>query len=275
MMILGCFACAITAVLAFMTPQRARQLFRRLHTEQEPAEAASRTPTGRRWWLLGWSLMAVAVVALRRLEGNRAAVIGIACVLIAATCIRLALQHRRSVAASRARIDVAHACSVLAAQIRVGRVPAEALKAAAEDCPVLAVARSALEMGGDVTQVWRSRSTLPGHAGLADLARAWQVATETGAPLTRALEQVSQALTADQALRMVVGSELAAPRATGKIMAVLPFCGLGLGYLIGGDPVAFLLSSHYGWMCLLLGIALAAAGVLWIDLLAHRAAEQV
>jgi tight adherence protein B len=164
---------------------------------------------------------------------------------------------------------------VLASQVRVGRVPAEALRTAAEDCPVLATASIIQDLGGDAPAAWRHRSRQPGHAGLADLARAWQVSTRTGAPLAQSLEQVAEALSADQALRMVVAGELAATRATGKIMAALPFCGLGMGYLIGGDPLRFLLDSPYGWACLVLGVSLAVAGVLWIDWLARRAAEQV
>jgi tight adherence protein B len=116
-------------------------------------------------------------------------------------------------------------------------------------------------------------STVPGHGGLADLARAWRVSADTGSPLAHSLEQVSDALTADLALRTVVAGELSAPRATGKIMAVLPFFGLGMGYLLGGDPVAYLLSSPWGWGCLVVGVGLASAGVLWIDRLAHVATE--
>jgi tight adherence protein B len=58
-------------------------------------------------------------------------------------------------------------------------------------------------------------------------------------------------------------------------MAVLPFCGLGMGYLLGGDPLHFLLSSPYGSACLVLGVALAAGGVLWIDRLSRLAEEAI
>ncbi|HEX8510882.1 MAG TPA: type II secretion system protein, partial [Propionibacteriaceae bacterium] len=84
----------------------------------------------------------------------------------------------------------------------------------------------------------------------------------------------SEALSADVAARAVIAGELAAPRATGKIMAVLPLCGLGMGYLLGGDPGGYLLSSPWGWGCLVGGVTLAAAGVLWIDKLARLDDEQ-
>jgi len=82
---------------------------------------------------------------------------------------------------------------------------------------------------------------------------------------------VADGLAADQSLRAVVAGELSAPRATGKVMAVLPGCGVGLGYLLGGDPIDWLLAGPLGWGCLLGGVVLACLGVLWIEALAQRA----
>jgi tight adherence protein B len=72
-------------------------------------------------------------------------------------------------------------------------------------------------------------------------------------------------------VRRVVNSELAAARATSKVMAALPPCGIAIGYLLGGDPARWLLVRPAGWTCLLTGILLACAGVLWIEALAQRA----
>ena len=166
------------------------------------------------------------------------------------------------------------ACAALASQLRIGRVPSEALTVAAQDCPVLNRARSSFELGGDVVSVWLAQSTDPGCGGLGDLARAWRVSAETGAPMAAALEQVAVSLADDQALVSVVAGELAGPRATGKIMAVLPLCGLALGYALGGDPIGFLLQGPLGWACLVCGVALAAAGVLWVEGLAQQASGE-
>jgi tight adherence protein B len=228
----------------------------------------------RRLWWLGAASIAAALTLAHHLHGAPGLVVGTAVLIVLGTCARLGWEGVAGRRASRARVEVAHACSVLASQLRVGRVQADALRSAAEDCPVLADGCRAQDLGGDVTLAWRNRSLRPGHAGLADLARAWEVSARTGAPLAHSLEQVADTLAADVALRAVVAGELAAPRATGKIMAVLPFCGLGMGYLLGGRPLQFMLSSRYGWVCALGGVLLAAAGVLWIDRLARRAAEQ-
>lgn len=271
-MILCCLACTVVAVLLGMGPTPDRRRASRLATQVEPSPwDAEPTHPGRRGWWLGLLTSLVLLAVVHQVWGPEPTAVGGAALIVVGTGARLTLQQLAERAASTARREVAHACSVLASQVRVGRVPAEALQSAAQDCPVLAVAGRAQDLGGDVTSVWRSWSTLPGHTGLADLARAWQVSTDTGAPLAHSLEQVSDALTADLALRTVVAGELSAPRATGKIMAVLPFCGLGMGYLLGGDPVAFLLDGPWGWACLVGGVALASAGVLWIDRLAHVA----
>ncbi|MET1007506.1 MAG: hypothetical protein ABWX96_18290 [Propionibacteriaceae bacterium] len=263
------------AALLFAGPSPGRSMTARLVVPEEGLEVARIGPARSRW--RRWAMVAAAVawvwVAHDRF-GAEGVAVALAVLIVVGTAGRLSVQSRRSRAALRARTDVAQACSVLASQIRVGRVPTEALAGAVEDCPVLADASRVQQLGGDVTAVWRAGSREPGQAGLADLARAWQVSMRTGAPLAPSLEQVSQALTADLALRTLVAGELSAPRATGKIMAVLPFCGLGMGYLLGGDPIQFLLSSPYGWVCLVAGVGLAAAGVLWIDRLAVQASEQ-
>ena len=58
-----------------------------------------------------------------------------------------------------------------------------------------------------------------------------------------------------------------------KIMAALPLCGIGIGYVIGGRPLHLLVSGPLGWACLLGGVLLASAGVLWIDGLSRSVLE--
>ena len=158
--------------------------------------------------------------------------------------------------------------------LRVGQVPAAALAIAAADCQVLRDGHHARTVGGDAVEVWRLQARRAGHSGLLELARAWQVSIETGAPMSTTLDQVAASLAADQALTRVVNGELATARATGKVMAVLPGCGIGIGYLLGGDPARWLLSGPAGWACLLSGVLLACAGVLWIEALARQASGE-
>ncbi len=206
------------------------------------------------------------------LDGARGAVLGLTVLVVGWTLAGLFRNHRRARLGRRRQEEVAQACATLAAQLRIGQVSSVALASAASDHPVLREARDAQDLGGDVVRVWRGQARHPGCAGLLELARAWQVSVRTGAPMSASLEQVAATLAAEQDLRAVVAGELSAPRATGKVMAVLPACGVGLGYLLGGEPIGWLLGGPLGWGCLLAGVILASLGVLWIEELARRAA---
>ena len=220
-------------------------------------------------------ILLALIIAAGYVARARGAVLTCAALLIGVTGVRLVMQYHRRRSAFRARTEVAHACAVLASYLRVGQVPSAALAIAAADCDVLREGHQTRTLGGDVVQAWWLQARRPGHSGLRELARAWRVSTETGAPMSSTLDQVAVSLAADQALSRVVNSELAAARATGKVMAALPGCGIGIGYLLGGNPAGWLLAGPAGWACLLAGVALACAGVLWIEALARQASAEV
>lgn len=205
--------------------------------------------------------------------GVPGAVVGAAAAVALGTAVWLLAQRRSSRAALTRRTEVARGCAAIAAQVRVGRVPGDALATAALDWPVLSHAHQVRLLGGDVPDALLSQAGRPGCTGMADLARAWRLAVETGAPMAGVLDQVALALRRDEARQRTVAAELAGPRATGKVMAVLPFCGIGMGYLLGGRPIEFLLGGPLGWACLLGGVALSCAGVLWVTRLARVAEE--
>jgi tight adherence protein B len=114
-------------------------------------------------------------------------------------------------------------------------------------------------------------SAEPGADGLRALAAGWRVASSTGAGLADVVERVATGLRADEDARAEVTASLGPPRATAKMLAVLPVFGLALGSSMGADPVAFLLDTGFGLACLLLGLLLAGAGVLWVEKLAAAA----
>jgi tight adherence protein B len=269
MMTVTCLACAALAVWWAVPPPARPDRVEPLPAVQ-PARSAL---AGASLWRITGSVLGSGLLVLSGLllDGARGAVLGLALLVAGGTVAGLIRQRRRRGSALQGRVEVARACAALAAQLRVGQVPSEALAAAAEDCAVLRPAKDAQDLGGDVTRVWRSQARRPGYAGLTELARAWQVSSRSGAPMSAVLEQVADGLAADQSLRALVAGELSAPRATGKVMAVLPGCGVGLGYLLGGEPVGWLLAGPLGWGCLLGGVVLACLGVLWIEVLADRA----
>jgi tight adherence protein B len=278
-MIMICLGCAMLAALLAVSRPAARSLGSRLAPPtQTPVVDVGLDvgPGRRRSWTASASLiiLLVLIIAAGFTGEGRGAVLASTGLLVAMTAGRLIILYRRRRSTLRARADVAQACTVLASYLRVGQVPSAALAIAAADCDVLREGQRAHTLGGDVVSVWRHQARRRGHMGLLDLARAWQVSVETGAPMSSMLDQVASSLSADQSLMGVVNSELAAARATSKVMAALPPCGIGIGYLLGGDPVRWLLAGPAGWACLLSGMLLACAGVLWIEALARRASPE-
>ena len=269
-MALLCLFCAALAVWWGVPPPRGEQPVVPVDVS---AQSAGRRPSSRPVLLASGLASAATVAVATVLDGARGAVVGVTLLVLAWTVATL-LRHRCwAQLERRRRVAVAQACATLAAQLGVGQVPSVALAVTAGDHLVLREARDAQDLGGDVVRVWRSQAQQAGFSGLLDLARAWQVSSRTGAPMSATLEQVAAAQAAEQDLRAVVAGELSAPRATGKVMAVLPGCGIGLGYLLGGQPIGWLLAGPLGWGCLLVGVVLACSGVLWIEGLARRAAN--
>lgn len=262
--------CAVLAVWLWLPPPD------RVRRRLEPP--AHGLPWSAQSWLRRSLLVAAslaAVAALGVLVGPAAACVGLAVTIAAGAALRMVRLAVRTRAEHATRVEVANACSVIANQVRVGRIPAEALAIAAEDAQVLAVSSRVQHNGGDVVAALLDESGRPGCRGLRDLARAWQVGTTTGAPMADLLDQVAMALRSDQAVERTVAAELAGPRATGRVMAMLPVCGIGLGYLLGGDPIGFLVGGPVGWGCLVGGASLAAGGVLWIEWLARQVGRPV
>ena len=106
---------------------------------------------------------------------------------------------------------------------------------------------------------------------LHDLQLSLRMSESAGAPLATSLERAAEH--AEERIDALLGrqSALAAPRATGRILSWLPLLGLGLGVLMGSDPVGVLTGSILGALTGLFGLGLAFAGRRWTAALVHRA----
>lgn len=106
---------------------------------------------------------------------------------------------------------------------------------------------------------------------LHDLQLSLRMSESAGAPLATSLERAAEH--AEERIDALLGrqSALAAPRATGRILSWLPLLGLGLGVLMGSDPVGVLTGSILGALTGSLGLGLAFAGRRWTAALVHRA----
>jgi tight adherence protein B len=175
------------------------------------------------------------------------------------------------------------AVSVLAADLNVGRAPAQALADLVQDLEaapdatrgrlsrVLRPVVEAEALGGSVPAALRHAARTDGCAELERLAAAWQVAESLGAPVAQVLDGVSASLRHHADHRRAVRAELAGPRASARLLATLPALGILMGSGLGAHPLQVLLGTPYGQAALVAGVGLELAGLAWTDRLAVAA----
>ena len=261
-------ALLLAAALLALTPPRSHPP----RTRPSPADAPRPRPA------LLVALVAVAGVPVLGALGLPL-VRGLLLALGGAVLLRgvLAILQRRALSREilRGRAWVQEACESLAADLASGRPTPLALAAAATRHPALGTVTAASDLGADVPAAWRQLAAAPGCDGLRAVAAAWEVSWRTGAGLAPALDAVAARLRADAATALVVSGELASARATARLVALLPLAAWGIGASSGGRPLAFLLGSTGGVVCLLAGLGLAVLGLRWIETIALDVDGQV
>lgn len=150
--------------------------------------------------------------------------------------------------------------------------------ASAPDPVLTAVAGSAsdgVDAATAIEQSVRATSTGPGprqgEVAWRAVGAAWRVATICGAPLAAALRAFAEALRDREAARRDIEVALAGPRATSRIVMLLPLVAVVLGLLMGVDLGATV-ASPAGAGCLAVGALLLVAARRWMRRLL-RAAE--
>lgn len=146
--------------------------------------------------------------------------------------------------------------------------------------PVLQSAQQAAAMGMSVPEVLRQGAgRLPDRHLFArlwpDLAACVEVSERSGAPLADVLDRYAVQLEAELDADAARATALAGPKATVRLLSWLPVFGLGLGFLIGVQPLAVLLGSPLGMAALLSGLVLMAAGRFWSHRLVSAAAGTI
>ncbi|WP_247719652.1 type II secretion system F family protein [Streptomyces sp. CNQ085] len=187
---------------------------------------------------------------------------------------RLRARERRRTGRARGATVIA-LCSAVAGELRAGRTPERALLAAGmpgfggAGAAVLAAAR----FGGDVPEALRQAARREGAEGLGGMAACWRVAADRGAGLADGLDRVAGSLRAERDRREELRAQLAGPRSTALVLALLPFFGLLLGGAMGARPLHVLLHSPAGWACLVGAGLLEWAGLAWVSRIVRRAEE--
>lgn len=166
------------------------------------------------------------------------------------------------------RTDPVALCGALAAELRAGAPPDAALIAVAADSALLPRARAAAQLGEPVAPALLADAAAvrgsPVAAGvLRGMAACWSVAAQSGAGLADGMDRVAALAGARQRIGADLDAEVAAPRATARILSLLPLLGLALGELLGAGPISWLLTSPVGWLCGALGAGLLLVGRVW------------
>lgn len=182
----------------------------------------------------------------------------------AAAALRRRASRQLRVRRQDASVDLVFA---LAAELRAGRTPAQALASAAEAAEVLRVPLSAAALsvrsGSPAAEPLSAVSRLPGCEVLAAVGAVWRVTEQAGGAVAEVLERLGSTLDADAADRRTFEAALAGPRASMMLLAGLPLLGLGMGQSVGAHPLQLLLHRTVGWALLAGAALLEVAGIAW------------
>ncbi len=173
--------------------------------------------------------------------------------------VRFGPAARRRSARERAR--TVQALGAFAAELESGQAPTAALLGSGGDPSVWPTAAAAVPLGEDIAAALRLDAVE--RPALLPLAACWSVSVSTGTGFAAAVSRLASSARAAEVVRVDLEGELAGPRATARMLTLLPLIGLGFGIMLGSDPLAWLLTSAPGVACLIAGIGLTGLGALW------------
>lgn len=188
-----------------------------------------------------------------------------------------AVRRLREALPPRAQPAVAELLGALVAELRAGQPTRNALVIASTGLspPPCPRARRAAELGGDVAAALREDARVPGSGVLRGLAACWEVAEHSGAGLADAVARLAEGHRAARRADEQLAAEVAAVRASARVLALLPVLGLLLGQWIGARPLAWLGGTWPGRIALLVGLGLQALGLAWLHRLVVKARGQL
>jgi tight adherence protein B len=169
------------------------------------------------------------------------------------------------------------ALEVLVGELRVGAHPVAAFDVAATevDGPVaesLRAVAARARLGADVAAGLHSvsaSSALPAH--WERLAVCWRLAQVHGLSIAPLMQTAQRDIVERERFSARVDAGMTGARTTAVLLAGLPLLGVGLGELIGAQPLSFLLSRGTGSWLLVIGVTLVCVGMLWSDRITARA----
>lgn len=184
-------------------------------------------------------------------------------------------------AARRHADDAAHWLPVLdqlAAGLRVGLPPAEALTLALRDGPASARDRlrpvliSAAE-GRACGPTWLRVARAANSSDLEVLARSWSISERLGAPLADAVDSAARAMRSARDLSNRLQTATVGARTTATILTCLPVAGIGIALLMGIGPVE-LYGTVPALASLVMGAVVIAVGRVIVTRMIDRVVRQ-
>jgi tight adherence protein B len=219
----------------------------------------------------------IVVLAAVAVALSMPAAVTLAAAVLAGT---VAVRRRRATARRACTAEAAalrDALDILVGELRVGAHPVAAFETAAAevDGPVnetlLAVAARA-RLGADVAaglRTFAASSRQPAH--WERLALLWRLAQTHGLAIATLMRAAHRDIVERERFSARVDAGMAGARATAAVLAGLPVLGIGLGQLIGADPLTFLMSPGAGGWLLVAGVVFACCGLLWSDRITGKA----
>ncbi len=146
------------------------------------------------------------------------------------------------------------------------------LRAGLDLSSVLHFAATEGEAGDDVLGLLRESTDRPptGHRIGAVVRQTREISASAGVPLADAWEAAASLIREEESLRRKVAVALAGPRATMRILTVLPLGGPAVGAAFGIDPWTLYAGSSAAVICLCLGLVLLGVGRWWCGHLIRR-----
>lgn len=124
--------------------------------------------------------------------------------------------------------------------------------------------RNALETFQSVAEGLRRDAQQTFLFGIDQLAIAWDLSQETGAPLASLVEQIVMSLETEEKRKSLIQTETASVKATVYVLAALPLVGIFLAAMLGINVVAWFVSGPLGLACFFSGVVFEVIGVLWV-----------
>lgn len=225
----------------------------------------------------------------RQLASHPGAIIGLLAVVIAVTfrqlfsavvpfALALALVggtigylvHRQRIRRryARQRADMSSALGIAIGELQAGAQLQQALKTATAQVtePQLRHALTAVAL----QQTPSDSAHIP---AIELLESGRQISETTGMSLVGILRHIRDRLDQEQRHQARTAAALGGAKTTAIILAILPICGLFMGFALGVNSIAILLSTGIGNLLLIAGLCAECAGLVWNNRIIERAAQ--